>query len=300
MSFNHSANGRESGHGKPTSGGSFHPSEAELIRCAADGELTADQESALRALLASRPEVAKAIEFERTLRTRVGEVMSRDGNAPAEVRAKVAQVLGRNDVVATIGAGRPRRRWVVRLAAAAVLVLAVSMIFIQPWRSRNIDLADRVSRVSLLAHVEREHIRCSELGGHFKSKMSVDELAPAEGFVEGYLHASIDSLDLSRVGYRFVAIGECSVPGGGRAVHGLYQAESDSAPLSLFVQQDTGSLQIDAGKCYVLAAPRPQDSPLAVWRDGSLIYYLVVPKDRPCGEVVAELGGPSEADVVRL
>jgi hypothetical protein len=74
------------------------PTDATLIRQYADGELTPDEAAAFEQRLQSDPDLRAAVEFERTLRTRVAAVMQTDAPAaPADLADRIHAALAGAD-----------------------------------------------------------------------------------------------------------------------------------------------------------------------------------------------------------
>ena len=79
-------------------------------------------------------------------------------------------------------------------------------------------------------------------------------------------------LDLSDLGYHYVAAGDCHVPGSG-AVHIVYRNDAGKA-LSLWLRHDDGTLNLEPGQIYGPPADSPQAGRLLVWLDGDVVVYL--------------------------
>ncbi|TVQ63593.1 MAG: hypothetical protein EA378_01520 [Phycisphaerales bacterium] len=66
-----------------------------LIRCAADGELTPEQQPQLASLLTERPDLGAGVDSERSLREACGRVMG-GTNCPEHLRARVLEIASRS------------------------------------------------------------------------------------------------------------------------------------------------------------------------------------------------------------
>lgn len=276
------------------------PSEAFRLRAQADGEAPPD--------LASADE-AGSVAFERDLRSAVGRVMNTP--APVGVRDRVRRAIGSGPAFSA----RERLRLVRAeehpgvyraplplakqwwLAAAAAVVLVVGMVWYMsgsprggPMRQRSSGPAPQAVPASLLvravAWVEGQHEGCAEFGPLFEQKMTVRTQAEAVATAVELLNKIPTVLDLKSealrgAGYRFAGLGPCSVPGKGRSVHLLYKPDESAATgvpvVSLFVQEDTGEIDVEPGAVLVRRPVAGSDSKLhlLIWREGGLVYYLV-------------------------
>lgn len=100
------------------------------------------------------------------------------------------------------------------------------------------------------------------------------ELPPAlEGFIAS---GKTVGLDLTAIGYMFLAVGQCNVPGE-KSVHLIYRSNNDSTgqdTISLWIRRYGGSPDITPDKPHVVTGTNTAN-PLLVWRHAGMIYYVV-------------------------
>lgn len=294
--------------------------EGARVRAAADGEVSPDGQDAGR------------VSFERGLRESVGRVMGRE-TAPAELRARIEAILRETPideagsqspgVVSTpLGDTTSRSFWSRTpqwLAAAAVMGLAATLL-IMGGRTTTVPSNGTIGTTQeasagygILAQaagfVVREHESCDSASEHF----AVRTQAEADKAALEILSEVPDVIDfpiegLHEIGYEFAGIGRCEVPGGGASAHLLYENKNvPGLKMSLFVQVDTGKIDIEEGKSYIRRAKQgttgcmfasPEAQPgengrsLVVWREGGYIYYLFAPGEGCCKRARKDFHAP--------
>ena len=282
--------------------GSESMSVAALLRCAADGELTAEQEAQLCAHLEQSPGCSKRIEFEQQLRGAWCNADSSDAACPADLRCSIERLCQASAVGSSATDGmiddmsgaeppqvvtRQRSFWagpVARgLAIAAVVVLAVTLAFQVGQRSAPVSQSPQLQLASqATAFVTKEHTKCSKIDNpdnEFKFTATTPEQLP-EAFNQVLGRSvSVEDLISEADSVSFVDAGRCGVPGGGRSLHIRLStiASGEAHTASLFVQEDSGSLEISEGPSYHLAGGKdaPGQPCVFVWRNDGMVYWLV-------------------------
>ncbi|TVQ32622.1 MAG: hypothetical protein EA376_04470 [Phycisphaeraceae bacterium] len=279
-------------------------SVSELLRCAADDELTPAQQRELEQRLSSHPDDRGRIETDMSLRQAVSRVMAGEP-APDSVRAGVLALFAEQagvDTPATVGGPATTqrsfwagaRRW---SAVAAVLLVMVSVFLIASQRGRlgdaPVDIFGDAFRSSIIAHVEREHDRCLATDDYLSRKLSINETDEAQAFLTKYLGVDFSWLCLDHVQYELVGVGRCKIPGGDQAVQAIYRRVGEEGSyFSLFIQKDreTPLIQIDDDRCYQVPRNDQSQPPIYCWRSNDLIYYVVSCDPDVAGSIRRALG----------
>ncbi len=291
-------NDRSRGPGGANANGKGGPggAGAETLRRAADGELTRDDSEAFERSLHERPEDRARVEFERSLRAGVGRVMGAE-RAPRGLRERIVASLRAGSQTS----GRPRsvlRRYAfVPVAAAAALLLTSAAMFLlpegppppapagQPWRA---DFGAR-----LVGFVEREHNSCAAFGAHQRGKMKFKDPAAAEAALRRLVGAAPKAIVLEDIGYTFVGLGPCAVPGGAPSAHMIYRSSDGQGPaLSVFVQRDDGQVNVEFGRRLAAGCTDACPDRVYIWREGGLVHYLVTADVARAPAACIALGGP--------
>lgn len=265
---------------------------AALLRVAADGELSPEQEVALRAHLEAHPEDTERIEFERRLREACRCACSPDCCAPAGLRDRVRACCGESglaDHLEDLAAETRQRgfwagRLVARFGALAALLALVAVMAVMVSRSAGpldgggpgaVDPGVMIDRVARFAR--REHERCDNPPEIPNSKFTVHEAGELESTfadLAGREVSLASILEAQRHGLEFVDAGPCHLPGGGTAMHIRFQAESPTAAMvSLWAWVD-GSIEIEEG--VVREAGEGFDC-VRLWRVGETVFVMVCP-----------------------
>jgi anti-sigma factor RsiW len=294
---------------------------AALIRLAADGEISAEQERRLEIELERDPDLARRVEAEQRLRSSVARAFESAPATPAGLRDRVAAAMAsaelgdaaplhKDSVPARMASvTRDRSFWAgpaARVLAAAAALTLVATVFVVS-RSPAGDPAIG-SRTRAVQFVASEHGRCVADIAPGLGKFRVDDAQDMPGLAGDVLGQEITLADLIAGGVQnvaFIDAGRCGVPGGGGSMHLRFEVPSDAGgepdTFSLFVQQNTGSLELSEGVTYALD---PSDggtvdlkSPsIYVWLRGGLVYYLVVDNAKACGAIREHLAAPTDIE----
>ncbi len=292
-----------------------------LLRAAADAQLTAADEKSLHAHLASHPEDRAVIEFEQHLRQSIAANVSVSGGAgggpSAALRNRIHQMLGSPELGGPSSASIPfathpstiRAHWIRShparwlAIAASVAVVAGAMYFTVLQLPRNVEptaaqqAINPSHRVALVSFVSSQHEECELHAGMIGMKLRIDSLDKAPAAFREVLGRTPDLGRLAASGLKFKGAGPCAVPGRGTSVHMVFDVGGDAGaadasvdgrtPLvSIFIQQDTGELNIEPGRTYRLtpsgdtsasttsgsAAGTPAD--IFVWKADGFVYFL--------------------------
>jgi len=261
-----------------------HPSRltpGAYIRALADRELPdARPESAPGGLPS---DLDARVTFERTLRDMVARSMqAQQTPAPADLRAAVQRLMVETPDRAP--ASYKLHRFTRFAAVAAVLGLAATLIYVAGNRSfltpggggQTAGLS--VSTIS--SFVGKEHERVADFGQSYEKKFrarSVEEAADLALDLFGFAPCSflkrIEALD--NAGYHLAGFSNCSVPGKGKSGHFIFKtSDTNHAPISLFVQLDTGCLKIDGSCCHRCETVGDIKGTMVAWKDDRFDYYL--------------------------
>lgn len=275
------------------------PSIAELLRRAADDELTRPQRALLEAHLAAHPEDATRVEFERNLRRQVATAMTGQ-RAPQDVREaalRAMQSVSEIDEAPAPIARRERSFWaryplVAPLALAAALLLAISAgIIVQRSGSPDSMWLTEAQQASVVTFVDKEHDRCAAMECSGNPKWIANTLDTARAALTDYMGVAPERLDLTDTGFTLTGAGPCHVPGGGKSMHLLYRSgqELTSPSMSLFIQETASDTAIDPS-CF---CDKMDEGEVLMWRRNGLAYYLVCPSDEIANQALATLGAPT-------
>lgn len=287
----------------------------ELLRAAADGELTPAQTAELERHLVGYPDDRRVIQFERELRGCVAG--SASGAAPAALRERIIAMSStagtdRSSLPFPSAHTLPHRRFSrsVRLMAIAASVAIVAggafVTLRQPdmGRPTNGELITQQYRTSLVSFIGTQHEECEVhadmIGMRFKTT-KLDDVPREFSKVLGSV-PEIGHIDGS--GLRFLAAGPCAVPGRGKSVRMVLESTADAqlnggrgSLVSIHIQQDTGELNLEEGKTYrlvdKLASPAPAAPAIFVWRRDGFIYFLTS-KSEPAMQMARAAFGAKE------
>lgn len=287
---------------------------ANLLRIAADDELTAEQSDRLRAHLALHPEDEAFVEFERRLRAAVGRVMGKD-QAPASLRLAVrasfepaSQALPFGSAAAP-WAGR-RRPFVPSGLAAGFLLLIGAAVVLSIAAPR--DWFDWRRPVHIPIGVEGslgfpgEHLRCATDEHYARSKLSLQSLDEVRAHLSDDLRWNVPVPDLSSFGYRFLNAGDCSVIGRGSDLIHL-RFGSDADVVSVWIERShpsdlTHSAGLREGLAYRVVPvdrgmTRDLDKAYYAWRRGEYVLRLVPASAVQSREMAVAIGMPDVAPI---
>lgn len=267
----------------------------ELLRAAADNELTPAQVTELERHLAEHPEDQRVIQFERELRVSVAA--SASGSAPAALRDRISTMTSAaGTAVQNIAfqgqAGLPHRpssvsvRWMA-LAASVVIVASGAFLVLRQHSANSTDgsLITRQYRTSLVSFIGTQHEECELYSDLIGTRFKITDLADVPGEFAKILGSTPDTGHFEDSGLRFLAAGPCAVPGRGESVRMVLESAADGrtigarGPLvSIHIQQDTGELDLEPAKTYRLldnlAAPDAAAPVIFVWRRDGFVYFL--------------------------
>ncbi|MFG0326926.1 MAG: anti-sigma factor family protein [Phycisphaerales bacterium JB037] len=308
--------------------GGYQPEEsgawplAAMLRAAADGELTPQQQARLDAHLATHPADADRIAFEQQLRGACAKAMV-GPICPDSLRARIAQIANEAtsneaSLAGALGAhaGETRKRgfWlgenrrVLQALAAAVAVLVGGAFIWQVARLSSPALTESDAGAMLASFVAGEHSNCVDDPAR-ASKFTIRELPAAPAMLASILGSEPTLPDLADLGFRFLDAGKCHVPGKGRSAHLRFETDGSAlsprgVSISLFVQEARESdLHLEEGRTYVFE-PTIEYAHSAervyAWRVGGLKYYLVGEDLDICERFRAACGmPPAEGDSPR-
>ncbi len=245
-----------------------------------------------RELPDARPESAPAglpddldarVTFERQLRETVARSMqARQVPAPADLRASVERLMA--ETPDRVPSSYKLHRYSRYAAVAAVLGLAATLVIVAGngsffGNSRNVA-ASGLTVSAISSFVGKEHERVADFGKSYEQKFrarSVEEAADLALDLFGFAPCSflkrIQALD--NAGYHLAGFSNCSVPGKGKSGHFIFKTDdANHAPVSLFVQLDTGCLKIDGSSCHRCETVGDIKGTMVAWRDDRFDYYL--------------------------
>ncbi len=264
----------------------------ELLRAAADGELTAADAAALDAHLRAHPEDRAVIDFERRLRREIAGAA--EGHATDDLRARIEAMRSADEPIPV----RPRRTRQAWLALAACLALALGAVYILAPRPAPHPAPGQVvagaHRASLVSFMRSQHEDCETFAEILAQKFPV-VLERAPEALGAILGAPPDMGELASSDVRYRGAAECAVPGRGRSVHIVLEAPSGEL-VSLFVQQDHDELELEPGVAYwFLGDGVPHACRVLTWRRDGLVYFLVSPStnDIDAARVALRANAPS-------
>lgn len=276
------------------------PPIAALLRMAADGELSAEQEARLRAHLAAHPGDAERVEFERRLRAACARACTPETDAPPALRDKVLACCrqGANGLaVHTRTEGFWAGRMLVRFGAVAALIALVAVVAFQTGRfGRPAGGPGSVATIEQVARFARaEHGRCIGLPDADDAKFTIETLDQL-----GAEFAALAGRDISlgaiaaaeSQGLHFVDAGRCHLPGGGTAMHIRFRTDGPGAGLVSVWAQVDGTLDLEEGLTY--KAGEGCDC-VRLWRVGEVRYVMVCSDDQEQPVAEKALACPSQA-----
>lgn len=268
----------------------------ELLRAAADNELTPAQAAELDRHLAEHPEDQRVIQFERELRGSVAA--SVPGAAPAALRKRISAM---SSAAGTAGESLPFRgvdslrhrrfsrsaRWMAIAASVAIVAGGAFLVLHQQRSDVSTDgtLITQQYRTSLVSFIGTQHEECEVHADMIGSRFKITTLADVPGEFSKVLGSTPDTGHLEGSGLKFLAAGPCAVPGRGKSVRMVLESTADAQAnggrgslVSIHIQQDTGELDLEPGKTYRLqdkfAAPSIAAPEIFVWRRDGFIYFL--------------------------
>jgi anti-sigma factor RsiW len=260
------------------------PSELDLMAYA-DGELEGAAAERVRRHLEGDLAAQSKVKLHHRLcaagRRCLGEV-----EVPDDLKARVGNV-----VTEVTTPTQQRRMYIGYLsAAAAVLLIAAGGWAVWAFSNRGVEVLRRsdLVPVSYVTSAAQRHINCSKHAEHFHAGFprKVEEM-PAS--LRQYLGHDAVCPDLTKLGYRFIGCGPCTIPGG-KTAHLLYRPiNGQGGCVSLFVQPDEGQLKLENGRVY-FARDEADATPMIIWRSEGVVYYLVGEDNGQLSSAAREMG----------
>ncbi len=270
----------------------------------ADGELPPDEAAAVERLLEADEAQRERVEFEQTLRRRVGKVIeAQAAAAPAGLAEQVRSALAGADDPAPEGGevadqdsggfgwswlAGPRRANIFAVAASLMVVAGAVLwgIFGRTIDSHPgpVDLTPALARF-----VADEHIRCADSSQVRANKAKFRTPAEVEAKLSRWLGAPLNARPmtdgLAKLGWGFTGGGYCGVPVAERSGHLIFTRDlPDVGPimLSIFVIPDDGysvregdrKVSVRPGRWYPLPSDRKVRREVWIMSDGELIYLM--------------------------
>lgn len=275
------------------------------LRAAADGELSA----ARAAGLGADPENAARIAFERSLREAVGRTMGGGGAAaPADLRAKIEAALRAeraSEPVVVVGRTEPRREGAVagfigalraNAKIAALLALALTLGVVMVWRLNMPTASERLAMDLMAGAIQAEGERHVTFGQSFERYVPFKGEEAARTGMEQVLGAPVPVRDLSTLGYEVAGLAPCSLAWSGRSGQLLYRAKEGEGWLTLIMHNASREEEAKPLPENVVSVLRrdsePGSSPVFIWREGDVVFYLVSPDEASGERALPALGAP--------
>lgn len=211
--------------------------DRELLERHADGELTAEEQSRVAALVSERAELADEIEQVRLLRGTLCESLKREG-VPDRLNGCICSAIrngtaGRS--VMSIGASRWRIAAMVALSAAAVWLVASNLGLLDGFRGAPGESA-AVAAVQVAAdEFAGIYTRCACGGGHDQLALAPDGPTRAAARIIDIAKLRAAVPDLSSEGYTLSGVCLCFPSRDVKVVHAHYRSNrSDDDAVSVF------------------------------------------------------------------
>lgn len=267
----------------------------EILRAAADRELTPSQATELERHLATHPGDRRVIEFERELRASFGALATE--RAPGALRGRIAAMCGE------VGADRPaipfsqgrawpeprfsrRVQWLA-IAASVAIVSGGAIVFLGQFERGPAAgaLVTQQYRASLVSFIGAQHQECELHTDMIGVRFKTTKLEEVPGEFARVLGGVPDLGNIGSSGFRLLGAGPCAVPGRGKSVRMVLESTADApaggghgALVSIHIQQDTGGLSLEPGRTYQLVeqvdAPGSAAPDIFVWRRDGFVYFL--------------------------
>lgn len=252
----------------------------------ADGELEPDEKRKFLDRMAADPLLAHGVINQQELRQAVSRVVHQQTPAtPASLKSQLTQMAeqtpsaqGGNTTATQSEPLKTRRagpfgiRIWTPVAIAALFFVSATVFLTIAYQDRGIIAEQRYAQF-----VDR-HLDCSgktSLLQHQELFKQNIHLLPES--ITAFLGKPFQTrLDLSSIGYEFVAVGECNVPGPG-SVHLIYRAVDDPTgrdTISLWIRVHDGTTDVTPNKPYVHTGDQLAN-PLLLWQQREMVYYLV-------------------------
>lgn len=283
---------------------SEHPQSTSigvLIRAAADGELSPEQQRALDQARGVDPRVDGAIAFERGLRDAVRDAMGPVA-APSGLRQRVRGAIASDDGSLPEQLAehtRERSFWGARrltsaLAALIVLTLGAALVFQAYALSKPaLNASQQAYQQEVASFVANEHGRCCGSTDAARNKLSISDPTEAASALSDLMgHAVSLPCQNRRPEIRFDGAGPCGIPGNGPSAHVMYHPTDGGPKISIFMKPDSGELPFQPGKTYTLDTKKcgVAGTRIIAWVNDGLVYYAVFDETPGCEKVFEDLG----------
>jgi hypothetical protein len=164
-------------------------------------------------------------------------------------------------------------------AIAALLMLVISIFVLQQANDRSGWPYPHIMTASLAKKMAFRHEDCGcNVAKLQNSGVFPKSLKKLPNSIGEYLGSqSVPGLDLKNAtGFEFKGVGKCMLPSDGSVhmVYGRKGGDGKEETLSLWMKPYKGQPTIEPNQVYY-ATPPGYDHPILVWRQESLIYYLV-------------------------
>ena len=286
----------------------------QLLRGAADEQLSDAQQAELARHLERRPEDHAVIAFERRLRETVASASR--GSAPAALRDRITTIgsaSSSEEVSLPFPNVQTRPRWrfsqTVRwFAVAASLAILASGAFVI-LRQSGVGQPDDVqvaqqSRTSLVTFISAQHEECEVHADMIGMRFKTTKLGDVPTEFSRVLGSTPDIGHVEESGFKLLGAGPCAVPGRGKSVRMVLESTSDAPPsggrgsiVSIHIQQDTGELNLESGKTYRLvdkiAPTGSAPAEIFVWQRDGFVYFLTS-KSEPAMQMARAAFGAKE------
>jgi len=299
------------------------PSEiANLLRTAADEEMTSEQSQRLEAHLEAHPADRAIIDFERRLREAVGRVMGAD-EAPAGLRdqlrspqAGLTEPLsfdaGARAASAPVargahGARAGRGRWLPSGLAAGFLLLIGAAVVISVISPRQLFEWFRPSQINVdvegVSGFPSEHHRCATDEQYARKKFNIHSAEELESHLRNDFGWEVEVPDLSAFGYNLLDAGDCTMGAGGSGVDSIHlRYSNDQNVVSVWIEHSlpselTHSAGLKEGVAYRIVPldrrmGRDEDNAYFAWRIGEYVFRFVPASVDRSREMAVGIGMP--------
>lgn len=294
------------------------PSEiTNLLRIAADDELTAEQSQSLEAHLAAHPEDHEFVAFERRLRAAVGRVMGA-AVAPAALRSRLeAELHAPTESLRLAGtasmrpqapaaAGSRRILMPSGLAAGFLLLVGVAVVIGVTghsdwfdWFSPNqIQIS---SKGGALGFPVQEHQLCAKDELYAQRKFTLHSESELRAHISNDLQWDVAVPDLSPFGFTLHDAGDCRAGGGSAdSIHIRYV--NDSTTVSVWIEHSlpselTHSAGLEEGHAYYITptnvqSVKDESNAYYAWRHGEFVFKLVPASAAESRKLAVSIGMP--------
>lgn len=267
-----------------------------LLRAAADAELIDAQQVELQRHLELYPQDKEVIEFEKRMR----EMIELDSHTAApESLHKRIRAMSQTACPETVSVAsqspanshssirfpRPSRWFAV--AASLAIVAGGSFMLIRPAHTLQTDNHQITPqyRSALVSFIHSQHEECELYTDLIGERFKTTDLDSVPSDFSRVLGGTPDIGHVQQYGFKLLGAGPCAVPGRGKSVRMVLESTESSQlgdgaePLvSVHIQQDTGELNLVAGKTYQLIdqtlLPGETAAAIYVWRLDGFVYFL--------------------------